>query len=182
MSTIQIDNQKLEELILYICQESEGDRLFGATKLNKVLFYTDFLSYLYRGKSITGQEYQALPQGPAPRRLIPIKNNLQEKGRLIVKEVEFHGYHQHRPIALATPDLSMFDGNEIAIVHEVIEALWGLNATDVSRLSHRFIGWELAEEGETIPYEVALISNREPTLGERRRMRELEQLAAKYTN
>ena len=34
---------KFRELILYIAQESEGDPNFGATKLNKILFFCDFL-------------------------------------------------------------------------------------------------------------------------------------------
>src|SRR2546425_884388 len=75
--TLQQGDEKLAEMILHIAQLSEGDEPFGATKLNKILFYCDFLSYLYHGKPITGQEYQKLPNGPAPRRLVPVLQYLE---------------------------------------------------------------------------------------------------------
>lgn len=50
---------KLRELVLYVCTASEGDESFGSVKLNKLLFYSDFLSYLQHGIPITGQEYQS---------------------------------------------------------------------------------------------------------------------------
>lgn len=36
------------------------------TKMNKLLFYMDFLSYRKTGKSLTGLTYRALPYGPVP--------------------------------------------------------------------------------------------------------------------
>jgi len=47
------DDTKLKELILLLARESEGDPHFGATKLNKELFYTDFLAYLNFGQAVT---------------------------------------------------------------------------------------------------------------------------------
>ena len=55
------DTTKLRELILYLARESEGDDYFGVVKLNKLLFYIDFEAYRRFGKSVTEQEYQALP-------------------------------------------------------------------------------------------------------------------------
>ena len=60
---------KLQELILYIARRSEDDRHFGANKLNKLLFYSDFLAYAKTGRSFTGAPYERLEHGPAPRGL-----------------------------------------------------------------------------------------------------------------
>ena len=68
---IQPEDARLRELILLICKGSEGDPRFGAVKLNKLLFYCDFSAYAKLGKSITGQEYLALPEGPALKKLKP---------------------------------------------------------------------------------------------------------------
>jgi len=76
----QGDDEKLRELIIYVSMLSQQDRNFGATKLNKLLFYTDFLAYQRFGTAITGQEYQALPQGPAPKRLKPIIERMKVAG------------------------------------------------------------------------------------------------------
>src|SRR6266487_3415423 len=48
-------DEKLRELILHICIRSEDDEAFGAVKLNKLLFFSDFHAFLRLGKPITGQ-------------------------------------------------------------------------------------------------------------------------------
>src|SRR5215467_9574991 len=75
-SNIQPNDEKFKELILYIASHSEDDPAFGATKLNKLLFFADFITYLRLGHPITGQEYQRLENGPAPRRMLPAKAEL----------------------------------------------------------------------------------------------------------
>ena len=59
--------------------------------------------------------------------------------------------------------MDLFSGEEIALVDKLIEKWKDKNATEISSQSHEFIGWICAEEGETIPYAMALISNRELT-------------------
>ena len=75
------DEQKLRELILLIARSSERDEHFGATKLNKILFYSDFWAYRKLGRSITGEVYRKLEHGPAPKRLLPVVRRM-EKDRL----------------------------------------------------------------------------------------------------
>src|SRR5450631_2039149 len=82
------DDGKMEEIILHVAKESEKDDKFGAVKLNKILFYADFLSYLKRGKSITGQEYFALEEGPAPQRLLPIRQKMVKGGDLAIQNID----------------------------------------------------------------------------------------------
>jgi hypothetical protein len=50
----------------------------------------------------------------------------------------------------------------------LVKKAWGKNAREMSDMSHRFIGWALAKDGETIPYTCALVGFREPTEEERR--------------
>jgi antitoxin SocA-like protein len=77
--TIRPSNEKFRELILLIAEWCQSDPRFGATKLNKLLYHADFSSFLTNGVPITGQEYFALPQGPAPRRLKPITESMKKK-------------------------------------------------------------------------------------------------------
>src|SRR5258705_13086147 len=81
------DDSKMKELILYVAKASQDDFSFGAVKLNKLLFYADFLSYLRRGKSITDQEYFALREGPAPRRFLPIREEMKNSGEIAIQSV-----------------------------------------------------------------------------------------------
>jgi hypothetical protein len=160
------DDRKLAELILYISEKSEGDERFGATKLNKLLFFADFTAYWQSGQSITNQAYFRLPAGPGPRRLLPVRNKLLESGDLAISMRAYYGRTIKRPVALREPDLSIFKADEIAIVNDVIRYFWDMNAAEISDYSHRFIGWQLAGEEEDIPYEAAFISNRPLTESE----------------
>ncbi|NOY30424.1 MAG: SocA family protein, partial [Planctomycetes bacterium] len=136
---------------------SEGDGPFGATKLNKLLFFSDFLAYRKFGKSITGHPYQKLNKGPAPRALVPIREQLEAEEAIALAERDYHGYPQKRVLALREADLSRFSSDEIALVTALIEEYWGRTATQLSDLSHEFRGWQLAEYGEDIPYELMLV-------------------------
>ncbi|HEX8211328.1 MAG TPA: Panacea domain-containing protein [Longimicrobium sp.] len=156
------NDEKMAELILYVSDRSQLDPAYGATKLNKILFYADFLYYAKHGRSITGQEYMRLEKGPAPRRLVPVREEMVADGELVVRPQAYGPWQQKRPIPLRDPQLAEFSGDEIAMVDSVIAAFWGRSATEVSDISHRFPGWDYANDRETIPYATALTSDREP--------------------
>jgi hypothetical protein len=156
------DDRKLQELILFLAYRSEDDPRFGSTKLNKQLFFADFLAYVKLGKAITGHVYQKLPNGPAPRRMVPIIRDMVGAGSLAIQERDHFGRTQKVPVALRQADLQRFTSDEIAVVTEVLDTLRRKNAKGVSGLSHQFAGWKLAKERETIPYEVALVAFKKP--------------------
>ena len=174
----EASDRKLKELILYVALKSQQDPNFGATKLNKILFYADFNAYVRLGKSITGQDYQALAQGPAPRRMLPICEQMENARDIALEEAPCASYTQKRTIPLRDPDLSHFSKEQIELVDEVIKGLWKETAQAVSDLSHMFLGWKLAEEGETVPYDVALLSDQaDLTPSEIKKGRALEKIA-----
>ncbi len=150
-------DKKFCELVLYISEKSAGDAAFGATKLNKLLFYADFLAYLNFGEAISGQEYFRLPNGPAPRKMIPLRRSMVEAGEILLQKAEFCGFPQDRIVPLRPARKDDFAPHEIALVDKVIELHKGKTASEISDESHDFVGWSLAEDKETIPYEVARI-------------------------
>jgi hypothetical protein len=177
---IRPNDAKLRELILLISEWSQADPKFGAIKLNKLLFHADFSAFLTNGAPITGQEYFALPQGPAPRRLKPVTERMKKGGALAYQEVSYFGHLQKRPIALRPPNLAIFSGAEIGFVRQTVEKFWKLSATEISDQSHLFLGWKVARLRETIPYATALVSRRAPTSKEREYGRSLEGLASEH--
>ena len=56
---------RLKNLLLYVLGQM-GETF--QTKMNKVLFYIDFLSYRERGMAISGLAYNAIEFGPVPQR------------------------------------------------------------------------------------------------------------------
>jgi uncharacterized phage-associated protein len=177
---IQPNEDKFRELLLFIARRSESDPRFGALKLNKLLFYSDFLAYLKFGKPITGQPYFALENGPAPRYLVRVREQMvKSKEIAIARKTTFDGV-QERVLALREPDPNKFAPAEIDLVTQVLELCKGQSGTDLSALTHRFAGWKLAGHKEDIPYEVALVGNRKPTRSEAQYGLKLETLAAQY--
>ena len=165
---MQDTDKKMAELILYISAKCEMDDGFGSVKLNKILFYSDFIQYGKTGASITGQDYRCLKHGPGPTRLTPVRDHLLDVRDVELEDRDRFGLTQRRTVALRGADLSGFSTAEIALVDDVIEALWNSSATDVSELSHRFPGWKLAGLMDDIPYESVFLSERELTGNERK--------------
>ena len=149
---------KLRELIVYIATKSETDERFGATKLNKILYYSDFYAYRRLGKPITEAEYQHLQQGPAPRGLLEAQRSLIDDGSALFLTRTRFNFTQHRIAPRREPDLSLFSGSEIDIVDSVIQSLWAMTGKQASDMSHEEIGWRVTDEFETIPYRTAWLS------------------------
>jgi len=170
------DESKLRELIVYISSLSERDDSFGATKLNKLLFRADFMAYAQWGKPLTGVEYFALENGPAPRPMKRLLNLMQEQGDIVIRENDYFGLAQRRVIPLRSPELN-FSVHEMNLLFRLIQHYWGVSGKRMSNEPHEFPGWSLAKLEETIPYSVALVGDREPTLDEIGRGLELEALA-----
>lgn len=170
--------QKFREAILYISEKSQGDDTFGATKLNKLLFYSDFLAYLNFGKAITNQEYFRLPKGPAPRRLLPVRQEMEANGDIKIESATFYGFPQERVRPLRDPDYSVFTSSELELMNKVVEMHKGKTASDISDESHGFIGWILAKQKEIIPYPVARFYRRDLTEKEKKHAASLEPVAA----
>ncbi len=151
------DEHKLTELIVHVADRLAADRAGGSTKLNKVLFFADFTHVRRHGRPITGAEYQHLPYGPAPRRLLPLRASLIERGDAELVAEEFLGRRQHRLVARRVADLSVFTVDELATIDAVLDDLVDMTATQVSTLSHEEAAWRHTDEGDRIPYELALV-------------------------
>ena len=162
----EFDRSKFEELILLVARECEGHEFFGATKLNKILFFCDFGAFSELGKSMTGAEYIALEHGPVPRLFIQIRNEMVKKGDLTL---ERRG-NQDRVIARRNVKEDLFSPAEHYLIYNVIRELEMENADSVSELSHKFLGWQAAraeqratDHSPVIPYESVFVSKRRPT-------------------
>ncbi len=170
-------DDKLRELIQLITEWSQADKKFGAIKLNKLLFHCDFSAYLTFGEPITSQEYFALPQGPAPRKLKPVTDAMVKSQQLAFKEISYYGYTQLRPIALKSPKVDLFSPRELDLIQRTLQKYWNMSATEISEHSHLFLGWKVAREKETIPYYTALVSCRPPSETERKHGLAYQELA-----
>ena len=161
------DEDKFVELLLYVAKSLKDDPAGGAVKLNKVLFFAEFAHVRAHGRPITGAEFQKLRHGPAPRRLVPVRDELLAAGQARVELGTYLGYRQDRLVPLREPDLEALTSEELEIVDQVLHELRGRTGAEASDLSHEEMGFRLVEEGETIPFTTAYL--RPPVVSERMR-------------
>ncbi|MDQ3979122.1 MAG: Panacea domain-containing protein [Actinomycetota bacterium] len=152
------DEKKLSELLLYIAKKLLDDPKGGAIKINKILFAAEYAAVRTYGSPITGVPYQKLRLGPAPRRLVPVREALIAEGSAESRRDWYMGKRLDRLVPLREPDLGAFSDDELAIVDEAISSLWDKTGMEASDESHREMGWRMTEVGETIPYEAAFLA------------------------
>ena len=141
---------RLKNLLLYVLGQM-GETF--QTKMNKVLFYIDFLSYRERGMAISGLAYQAIEFGPVPQRwdrVYSAFDEVQEQLRLV------QGQECMSLMAGGEADMSAFTEAEMAVIDEVCGKLKDLTSRAVSKLSHEETAWkEHVGKPETIPFSEA---------------------------
>jgi hypothetical protein len=162
------DKPKFKNVVLYIVLKVGRNDWFGATKLNKVLWFVDARAYTLTGKSITGETYVRGPYGPVPSH---INDVLKEMVREHLIEIRKDAPHT-RFIALAKPELFRFSEQERQSIdwwtHNIDK---NHTAASISEETHDEV-WEMAKMGEVLPlyaYRVARI--KEPSTEELERLR-----------
>lgn len=153
--------EKFRNLILYLAHRCKDDMHFGATKLNKLLYYCDFMAFAKLGEPITGAEYQRLEQGPAPRELVKERRILIDAGRATLELESIAPYTLQRLTPTADCDglADAFTPDELGIIDDVVDEMRDLTAREASEKSHQEAGWILAANTETIPYETAWLAS-----------------------
>lgn len=123
------------------------------TKMNKLLFYIDFLSYRQRGIAMTGLAYRAFDFGPVPDRWDKVYSEFDE----IHQEPRPIGeYEGNVLVAESTFDNNILSEVEKNIVHTVCERFKSSTSREISDISHKELAWLKYHDGHArIPYSEA---------------------------
>lgn len=157
------DKNKFKTLVLYVTWRAGHRHGFGATKLNKVLWFSDARAYMLHGKPITGATYIREKYGPVAKQMMPIREELEREGLVKTWPQLYFGRRLTRFRALEYPDMSMFTEKERRIIDFWINHIANDHtANSISEQSHDYT-WEIAEMGEVIPYHAIFATRiREP--------------------
>lgn len=174
--TYGLDNrdtrERLRELMLFVAERCQDDPNLGFTKLNKIVFYCDFLAFGKFGKPITGASYDKLPFGPVATGSEITRRQMERDGDIFVAADAHSPFRPKRVLPRRSANLDMFSGPEIALVDGIINALAGATSSQVRDLSHGK-AWQAVEMHEAIPYEAAFLSDRPYSEEDVARAREL---------
>lgn len=145
------DFEKVSQVIAYFNDRIE---LFK-TKLNKLLFYADFIMYQRTGHSLTGIKYRAIPYGPVPAEYEKLYLKLQDDQKINIVEVAFENGNFGEIIkSNQIAELDSFSETEIKALEDIINRFKGLTTKQVVDISHTEIAWiENKDERKVISYQ-----------------------------
>ena len=151
----EFDLDKLENMILYLVKRLNGEFI---TKLNKLLWYCDFLCFKETSVSITGARYVHLQYGPVPDGYDFITDMMQ-RGRLLDKnEIVFNTREDvsgEKLTALVEPDESTFSEKEIQVMNFVADTFRNYTATKIKNKAHQETAYIKSGDGDILSYEYA---------------------------
>lgn len=146
----QLSLERLKNVMLFVTGYF-GEVFF--TKMNKILFYIDFVKYRETGSSLTGLSYRAIDFGPVPERWEKVYSEFDD----IVQEPRIAGDFEGCVLTSKSKcDKSVFSENELAIMQMVCVRFSSCTAYEMTRLSHEEPAWkDCCGKHEKIPFEKA---------------------------
>ncbi len=153
---MKLDHEKFKALVLYIIWRTSHVRGFGATKLNKVLWFSEARAFEAYGQPITGEKFVRDKHGPRSQHLNAVCAELAEQGLIEPFAEQVYDYATLRYRALEPPDASLFSNEQLQLIDWWISNIGEKHtAASISDLSHDY-GWEVAKMGEELPLKAFL--------------------------
>jgi Protein of unknown function (DUF4065) len=157
---------RLKELVHYICSKCKDSSSLGAVKLNKILWFADSIVYKKTGQSITQCRYKKLQHGPVPTEIMPVLRELEEEGAILIEVQNYYGLTKKKFTSLIDPCTDSLSNEELKFVDMLISVICdNYTAASISEASHDIV-WGAARMGEEIPLN-AILANDEAILDER---------------
>ena len=144
---------KLREMMVYFAGRPKTFR----TKLNKLLFYSDFLHKKRHGTPISAVRYVHLQFGPVPDGFYRRQDELVSDASLCEIEIDAGEWGGTRFEAGRPADLSVFSLSELECLEFVADRFQDWSAKRLTELSHGEAAWRDTRDGETISYEFASV-------------------------
>jgi len=143
--------RRLREMAVYFAEQPNTWR----TKLNKLLFYADFLHFKRHGVAISGARYIHMQYGPVPADFYTLQAALVDDAS-IDEQVAAAGDRSGTVFVANRPaDRSVFSESELDTLADVTDTFRGWSAKRIMEYSHSESGWRNTSDRETIDYKYA---------------------------
>lgn len=119
-------------------------------RLNKLLFYADFMHYKYFGFSITGCKYAAIDMGSVPDQYAYIFGLLESEKYLKTKLVKIKDKEHDKFVAINQFDKSLFNADELNTLNEVLKRFKDVTTQELMKIAHGEIAWKDNISGKSI--------------------------------
>lgn len=151
--------EKITEMVVYFSDKLSPFK----SKMNKLLFYADFLMFKQSCFSISGMRYKAIEMGPVPINFQSIFEYLANKDEIDIFTTEFpQGYigeqfksKNDRPFRV-----ELFSENELNVLEKVANVFKPTSTNQMIEISHLEEAWKKNEKNKSvISYEYAFDLN-----------------------
>ena len=151
--------EKFTEMVVYFSDKLSPFK----TKMNKLLFYADFLMFKQSCFSISGVRYKAIDMGPVPNNFQSIFEYLSNKDEIDICTTEFpNGYtgEQFKSRKDRKFNAELFREDELSTLEKVASVFKETSTNDIIKLSHLEEAWKNNEKDKSvISYEYAFELN-----------------------
>ena len=108
------------------------------TKMNKLLFYADFIHYKNHGYGITGITYKALPFGPVPEHWGTLYSSLPG---IDMEEFVYPSGHSGIKLEATENTDNILNESELSTIENACALFSNMSAGEISQTSHLEKGW-----------------------------------------
>ncbi len=147
---------RLKEMVVFFAHKVPSYK----TKMNKLLFYADFLCFRELGVSMSGARYKAIPYGPVLDKFQTLFENLAETDVIdLVYTPMDNGDRKEKLIGREDRPFNpnLFTETEIGFLEQIAARFIDTSPNDIVGISHKEIGWLANEAAKNfIPYDYAL--------------------------
>lgn len=129
---------KVSQMISYFSQSITD---LYKTKLNKLLFFSDFLCYKKTGYSISGVAYRAIQKGPVPAEYGKLYIKLVDDGLVQLEFVDFLNGYYGEALKSKTFSQDSFTKKELESMNEVRLKFGEKTTNEMVEISHQEKAW-----------------------------------------
>lgn len=149
----KLDAKKFHNSILFFVKFCNNSFL-GKTKLNKLLYYLDFVSFRDRQTSVTGDVYISKTYGPVPEKIDEMLAELKKSEDIQIEPPsdDKKGFS----FRLRTdPDLTVFDEYELSLLKKICDEFENWKTEKIVNQTHLEAPWFYSEPYDTVDYKYA---------------------------
>lgn len=145
------DYEIFKEMVIYLCSKIQN---VSKTKLNKLLFYSDFISFQKLTVSMSGLAYEHNHYGPVPLNYTLLYESLKEDG--VIDLMPFPNFEGEYIVPTNQIEFKYLSNLYFDVLDTVVNRFSSFNAKEISDYSHEESAYKDTSHNEPISYEYAL--------------------------
>lgn len=149
-----INKDKYRNAILFFLKYCNNQYL-GLTKLNKLIYYLDFVSFRDTGRSVTGDIYVHKDYGPVPDAVDTILRELREDGSIDIEEMPYAAGFKAKLLLKKEPDLKAFSTEERTLLETICKELALWPTEKIVNQTHLEAPWFFSKPFQQVDYKHA---------------------------